>query len=298
MVEEELVSGDGWISDDSSFYGDEDNQERLLSLSETFRPKKFWAAHKRNLNVYLAKSRNMPPPDLHNIYAGQFDAYQLHESIDDFIKRLPPLTTTIELCPWIWAANPHPRGRDRSGRAKVQEELIPKGTELLHQSLEKRAEIRTKNSHLVKGSVTRLLNQESESLKSSIAKLAEESNILSGKWMLFPKLEDVTRVWKLIVDGTINNRLGSGSKVATEQDGKPERLICVYTKDFRDTDDVLRVLKELVTMGLVNPGRGIYYKSDAYTYLDIYGQNAAEYGLQASVYSSQKLLASASLPQA
>jgi hypothetical protein len=116
--------------------------------------------------------------------------------------------------------------------------------------------------------------------------------------MLFPKLEDVTRVWKLIVDGTINNRLGSASKVATEQDGKAERLICVYTKDFRDTADVLRVLKELVAMGLVNPGRGIYYKSDAYTYLDIYGQNAAEYGLQASVYSSQKLLASANIPQA
>ena len=115
--------------------------------------------------------------------------------------------------------------------------------------------------------------------------------------MLFPRLQDLTRVWRLVVDGVINNRLGSSAKVATDQyDGKEERLICVYTKDFRDTKEVLRVLEELAAMGLVEKGRGIYYKSDAYTYLDIYGKNAAEYGLQASVYSSQKLLASANFP--
>jgi hypothetical protein len=108
--------------------------------------------------------------------------------------------------------------------------------------------------------------------------------------MLFPNLKDLTRAWKLVVEGTINNRLGSTAKVATEEDGKEERLICVYTKDFRDTNDVLRVLNELVAIGLVS-NRGIYYKSDAYTYLDIYSKN--EYGLQASVYASQKMLAGA-----
>jgi small nuclear ribonucleoprotein (snRNP)-like protein len=123
----------------------------------------------------------MPPPDLHNIYEGKFDSYQLHESIDEFIQRLPPLTTTVDLCPWIWVANAHPEGRDRSGRAKVQDALVPKGLELLNQSLQKRTEIRTKNSQKVKGSITRMLNQESESLKNSIAQLAAESNVLSGK---------------------------------------------------------------------------------------------------------------------
>lgn len=107
--------------------------------------------------------------------------------------------------------------------------------------------------------------------------------------MLFPSLDNVTRIWKLIVDGTINNRLGSVAKVATNEGGNRDRLICVYTKDFRDQNDVLRVLKQLVELGLVKE-RGIFYKSDVYTYLDIYGQNAAEYGLQASVYSSQKML--------
>lgn len=112
--------------------------------------------------------------------------------------------------------------------------------------------------------------------------------------MLFPALGDLNRVWKAVVEATIDNRLGPLSKVATD-DGKPtERLICVYTKDFRDTDDVLRVLKELVSINLVkSPERPVYYKTDAYTLLDLYSKNAPGYGLQASLYSSQYLLAGA-----
>lgn len=68
--------------------------------------------------------------------------------------------------------------------------------------------------------------------------------------MLFPSVEDLTRTWRLVVDGVINNRLGPTAKVAPDQ-GKPgERLICIYTKDFRDENDVLRVLRELVSIGV------------------------------------------------
>ncbi len=46
-------------------------------------------------------------------------------------------------------------------------------------------------------------------------------------------------------------------------------------------------------MNLLGHDRGIYYKSDAFTYLDLYSVTAGKYGLQASLYSSQKLLAAA-----
>jgi hypothetical protein len=115
--------------------------------------------------------------------------------------------------------------------------------------------------------------------------------------MLFPNMQDLTRVWKMVVEGIINNRLGSAAKVATDQGDGKDRLICIYTKDFGDVNDVLRVLQELNCMGLVGFGRGIYYKADVYTYLDIYGGNAAEYGLQASVYSSQTMLAGGKFTQ-
>jgi hypothetical protein len=59
-------------------------------------------------------------------------------------------------------------------------------------------------------------------------------------------------------------------------------------------DDVRRVLQGLVDLDLVGPDnpRGIYYKCDAYTYLDINSGN--EYGLPASLYSSRELLKPAS----
>jgi hypothetical protein len=74
-------------------------------------------------------------------------------------------------------------------------------------------------------------------------------------------------------------------------------MLMLY-QDFRDEDDVLRVLQELETMGLVNSGRSIYYKSDAFTYLDLYKQTASEYGLQASLYTSYKMMSAARLSQA
>lgn len=46
-------------------------------------------------------------------------------------------------------------------------------------------------------------------------------------------------------------------------------------------------------MDLLPQGRSIYYKSDAFTYLDLYSATANKYGLQASLYTSQKMLAAA-----
>jgi hypothetical protein len=113
--------------------------------------------------------------------------------------------------------------------------------------------------------------------------------------MLFPELTNLSRTWRLVVDGVINSRLGPTAKVAPDNGRPDDRLICVYTKDFRDKEDVIRVLQELVSMGLAGTGRPIYYKSDSYTLLDIYSKTATTYGLQASLYSSQTLLAEVNL---
>lgn len=41
--------------------------------------------------------------------------------------------------------------------------------------------------------------------------------------MLFPKVEEVTQTWKVVVEAVITDRLGPLAKVAPE-DGKDERL--------------------------------------------------------------------------
>ena len=71
-----------------------------------------------------------------------------------------------------------------------------------------------------------------------------------SQWMLFLSIKDLDRIWRSVVDGVINNRLGPTAKVTPDEGRSGERLICVYTKDFRDEDDIRRVLRELVSMGV------------------------------------------------
>jgi hypothetical protein len=121
---------------------------------------------------------------------------------------------------------------------------------------------------------------------------------MTTQWMLFCKLEEVTQVWKKVVAGVIDGRLGPTTKVAPDNGTPADRLICIYTKDFRDEEDVLRVLQEIEARGLLPRGRSIYYKSDAFTYLDLYKETASEYGLQASLYTSFKMMAAGRVAKA
>lgn len=128
-----------------------------------------------------------------------------------------------------------------------------------------------------------------------ILSAAKENGVRTGKWMLFPSEGEVDGVWKVVVEGTVEGKLGVSAKVATRDDigvvgegggtggdggtgggrsrgGGRERLVCVYTEDFDDEGDVLRVLKKLVEMGLAAGGqaRGLYYKcgrSDPFSFL-------------------------------
>lgn len=291
-----MVNGDGYISSESEFYGDEEEQERLHSLCENTKPEGFWIHQHKDPNTIrnnvLAKERKISTlrssQDLHNIYQGREDAWQLGESIDDFIDRLPPKTTSqFDLGPWIWVSNPHRSGRDKSKQPQIETKLVPLGRDLLQEALSQRRKIRAQKSG---APATRALAQEGKDLKQRLANLAKEANVLSGKWMLFQSSNNVTEVWRAVAEATVENRLGSEAKVATDGGDGASRLICVYTKDFSDTADAIRVLHELDAMGLVDTKKGIYYKADVYTYLDIFSNNAADYGLQASLYSSKYLL--------
>ncbi|KAF2273902.1 DUF1917-domain-containing protein [Westerdykella ornata] len=288
--EKEWVSGEGWISDESSFHGDEEEHELLLSTCKRVEADEFWSHRKGDPNYIAMQARKKPPVVLYNVFQGTPSAWQLNEPVQDFLKRLPPVTSSPAQFVWIWVANPYPEGRHALKPTKSLD-FVPRGTQLLEQARRDREKISQGNARKAESTLRKLLNQQAEALKQRIVDLAVDTEVLSGKWMLFPALDDVPRVWKLIVEGTINNRLGFAAKVATDEIDGDSRLICVYTKDFRDNEDVLRVLKELVSLGLVNSGKAIYYKCDAYTQLEIYGKNA--YGLPASVYSSQKMHASA-----
>jgi len=110
----------------------------------------------------------------------------------------------------------------------------------------------------------------------------EGEEVVTGKWMIFVWSKNVDEIWSKIRDATVEGRLGIAAKVATMQPNSnafnPDlKLICVYTEDWRDVVDVLRVRKELFRMGF---DRTLTYKTDAATYRGEYaasGDSVAMY---------------------
>lgn len=79
--------------------------------------------------------------------------------------------------------------------------------------------------------------------------------------MLFCDPAEVNTVWAIVARGTANNELGIASKVAPDDgDERKPRLICIYTKDFNDLDDVSRVVQKMRDLKLVETRQAIYYK--------------------------------------
>jgi hypothetical protein len=86
----------------------------------------------------------------------------------------------------------------------------------------------------------------------------------SGKWLVFISVDNVDAIWKKIKLATETGLLGGASKVST---AKPNpnatdsnmKVICVYSYDYTDKDDVMRIRQELRKIGIENK---IPYKTD------------------------------------
>jgi len=236
---------------------------------------------------------------------------QPDETVDAFLLRCPPSTSSsYGYGPWLWIDNRLREPRNlRSFTEDHEDEFKDKGFQLLQEYMTFETSTRQKMDGKAPGTITRVLTPKRKVLKQAIWKLALDTNCFSGKWMIFPRHEDADRVWRAVCQGVDGGKLGPLAKIATSEPPDPMeaptagfraydkqedfRLICVYTKDFSDEKDVRRVLDSLVELKLVklpedDMGNGIYYKCDAYTYLDISSKN--DYGLKASLYSSRAML--------
>jgi hypothetical protein len=82
--------------------------------------------------------------------------------------------------------------------------------------------------------------------------------------MLFIHPSEVDAVWRVVARHTALNDLGIAAKVACGDPTAPAdtlRLICVYTKDFSNMEDVYRVALKMKKLGLITTTeRPIYYK--------------------------------------
>ena len=132
-----------------------------------------------------------PARVLFNPGQGSPDAWQLGESVDDFVRRLPPLSTSVFTCAWIWAHNPHFDIRDKNKVVSHRvDEFRSRGSELLGHSLQTRQQLQGNNLHGPKAALTKSLNGESKALQQRISDLAVECGILSGKVSLARTLQE------------------------------------------------------------------------------------------------------------
>ena len=80
----------------------------------------------------------------------------------------------------------------------------------------------------------------------SLPEAIEDEN--AGKWLLFQEPDAVDAAWKKIRDATVAHELGISAKVSTAKPNPDSRdnrkVIYVYTKDWADEADVMRVQGE------------------------------------------------------
>ena len=62
-----------------------------------------------------------------------------------------------------------------------------------------------------------------------------------GKWIIRPEKQCVDEIWKKITRLLSKNQLGNEARVSTKIRGDMH-IICLYTNDFEDVQDVFRVL--------------------------------------------------------
>jgi len=121
------MEGDGYISDDSSFVGDEEQKELWASLVDDFDLQQYWRTHSKLVNTLAATSRRkhkivirsgtnasgdvsgfdirhsgtMSLPNnedyLSESSVPPFDGYENHkqtdETVSQYMRRLPPMGT-------------------------------------------------------------------------------------------------------------------------------------------------------------------------------------------------------------
>ncbi len=93
-----------------------------------------------------------------------------------------------------------------------------------------------------------------------------------GKWLVFVDVNKIDEVWSKIKTATENGLLGVESKVSTARKNPNaidpnKKVICVYTYDYTDKEDVMRIRQELRNIGIKNK---IPYKTDNATTEGLY----------------------------
>jgi hypothetical protein len=106
---------------------------------------------------------------------------------------------------------------------------------------------------------------------------------LAGKWLVFLPKEEVDALWRRVRDATAAGELGISAKVSTSKpnpDARDDRyVVYVYTADWRDEPEVMRVREALRALGVEDR---IGYKRNLETFRGEYSKK----GKRVTYYSA------------
>ena len=105
-----------------------------------------------------------------------------------------------------------------------------------------------------------------------VVEIALKCNILVGKWMIFSSNRNtaIDAYWRKIAVGIFKNRFGEKvytAKVSPLNEDKASHVICIYTQNFCDQDQVLQLEHLLRRAGIFC---FLQFKPDIFTHLGIY----------------------------
>jgi len=100
-----------------------------------------------------------------------------------------------------------------------------------------------------------------------IDELAKISGMVVGKWLIYRNESEIDALWTKIGKAVLKGKLGISAKVSTNYSKSKRYIICVYTYNYFDVEDIEKVRNELSLFGV---DETLCYKPDIYTYLNIY----------------------------
>jgi hypothetical protein len=105
----------------------------------------------------------------------------------------------------------------------------------------------------------------------------------AGKWLIFQEPDQADSAWIKVRDATVALELGISAKVSTSKPNPDSRdnrkVVYIYTKDWADEPDVMRVREKLRELGFVDR---IGYKRNIETFAGEY----AKKGKRVTYYSA------------
>jgi len=116
--------------------------------------------------------------------------------------------------------------------------------------------------------------------KEIVLNLAIMQDYKHGKWIIYRSGEAANVLWRKLDKACKEGRLDKYVRVTTHHNARGGTFVfCVYTRDFTNKEDVMKIRAVLRSMGVAEK---IRYKPDIYTALGIYHGSVP--GLAASLY--------------